>query len=114
MSQINWRRLQTDQDLDAALSASNEGTVALFKHSTRCSVSSMALKFFEQSWNYDDDQVTPYFLDLIAYRSLSNRIASELNVEHQSPQLILVRNGKAILNRSHNEINASEIRSHLG
>lgn len=109
MANVNWRILSSDTDLDEAIQRSHQNTVVLFKHSTRCSVSSMALRFFEQSWNYDDASITPYFLDLIQYRSLSNRIASEFAVDHESPQMIVVKDGMAILDRSHNMIDANAL-----
>jgi bacillithiol system protein YtxJ len=87
---------------------SNEKPVAIFKHSTRCSVSRMALKQFENEFN-SSDKVTPYFLDLIEYRAISNEIASRFGVTHQSPQLILVKEGKAIYNVSHSDIDAEEL-----
>lgn len=107
-NKINWNELTDLAQLDEIIAASNEKPVAIFKHSTRCSVSRMALKQFENQFN-SSDKVTPYFLDLIAHRDISNEIATRFGVYHQSPQLILVKDGKAIYNVSHSDIDAEEL-----
>jgi bacillithiol system protein YtxJ len=107
-NKINWNELTDLGQLNEIIALSNEKPVAIFKHSTRCSVSRMALKQFENEFNYSD-KVTPYFLDLIEYRAISNEIASRFGVTHQSPQLILVKEGKAIYNVSHSDIDAEEL-----
>lgn len=100
-SQMKWKELNNINDLESALKASYEQPVALFKHSTRCSVSLMAKKSVERFWDLDIDA---YYLDLIAYRDVSNSIAEQLEIYHQSPQMILVKDGKAIYDASHGSI----------
>ncbi|MFH6971517.1 bacillithiol system redox-active protein YtxJ [Flavobacterium petrolei] len=107
-NKINWNELTDLGQLNEIIAASNEKPVAIFKHSTRCSVSRMALKQFENEFN-SSDKVTPYFLDLIAHRDISNEIASRFGVTHQSPQLILIKEGKAVYNVSHSDIDAEEL-----
>lgn len=107
-NKINWTELTDLGQLSEIIEISNEKPVAIFKHSTRCSVSRMALKQFENEFN-SSDKVTPYFLDLIAHRDISNEIASRFGVMHQSPQLILIKEGKAIYNVSHSDIDAEEL-----
>ncbi len=107
-NKINWNELTDLGQLNQIIAASNEKPVVIFKHSTRCSVSRMALKQFENEFN-SSDKVTPYFLDLIAHRDISNEIASRFGVTHQSPQLILIKEGKAIYNVSHSDIDAEEL-----
>lgn len=107
-NKINWNELTDLVQLKEIIAISNEKPVAIFKHSTRCSVSRMALKQFENEFN-SSDKVTPYFLDLIAHRDISNEIANRFGVTHQSPQLILIKNGKAIYNVSHSDIDAEEL-----
>lgn len=102
---INWNELTDLAQLEEIIAISNEMPVAIFKHSTRCSVSRMALKQFENEFK-SADKVTPYFLDLIAHRDISNEISTRFGVTHQSPQLILIKEGKAIYNVSHSDINA--------
>ena len=107
-NKINWNELTDLGQLSEIIEISNEKPVAIFKHSTRCSVSRMALKQFENEFN-SSDKVTPYFLDLIAHRDISNEIASRFGVTHQSPQLILIKEGKAGYNVSHSDIDAEEL-----
>ena len=105
---INWNELTDLVQLDEIIAISNEKPVAIFKHSTRCSISRMALKQFENEFN-SSDKVTPYFLDLITHRDISNEIVNRFGVTHQSPQLILIKDGKAIYNVSHSDIDAEEL-----
>ena len=107
-NKIIWNQLTNLAQLNEITIISNEKPVAIFKHSTRCSISRMALKQFENEFN-SSDKVTPYFLDLIAHRDISNEIATRFGVHHQSPQLILIKEGKAIYNVSHSDIDAEEL-----
>lgn len=107
-NKISWIKLTNLGQLDEIRMLSNEKPVAIFKHSTRCSVSRMALKQFENEFD-SSAKVTPYFLDLIAYRDVSNAITNQFGVTHQSPQLILIKEGKAIYNVSHSDIDAEEL-----
>ncbi len=88
---------------------SNQGvTVLLFKHSTRCSISSMALSRLESKW-VDNDKIQTYYLDLLNHRDISNEIASLYQVEHASPQVLLIKDGMCIYHASHTAINAADI-----
>lgn len=107
-NKINWNELTDLGQLNEIIFVSNEKPVAIFKHSTRCSVSRMALKQFENEFDLSD-KVTPYFLDLIAHRDISNAIADRFGVTHQSPQLIVIKDGKAVYNVSHSDIDAEEL-----
>ena len=109
-NKMDWNLLTDLGQLNEIMSLSNENPVAIFKHSTRCSVSRMALKQFENEFD-SSDKVTPYFLDLIAYRDVSNEIANRFGVQHQSPQLILIKEGKAIYNASHSDIDANVLKT---
>ena len=101
----NWIPLtQSDQFLD--LSKNISGYTYLFKHSTRCSISSMA-KARLTDISFDDNSF--YYLDLLSYRDLSSLMETELGVEHQSPQLILLKDGKVVGSLSHNGISESNI-----
>jgi bacillithiol system protein YtxJ len=70
----------------------------------------MALKQFENEFDFSD-KVTPYFLDLIAYRDVSNEIMNRFGVQHQSPQLILIKDGKAIYSATHSDIDAGVLKT---
>ena len=110
---IRWNELSNVSDLEQAIELSFEKPVLLFKHSTRCSISSMALNRTESGWDIPEEELAPFYLDLIAHRDVSAAIADKLNVFHQSPQIILVKEGKAVLDASHNEIRVDLIKSGL-
>ncbi|OUL61003.1 bacillithiol system redox-active protein YtxJ [Flavobacterium sp. AJR] len=109
-TKINWIPLTSLEQLDEIETASKDKQILIFKHSTRCSISRMALKQFEKEFDLDN-KVNAYFLDLIAYRDVSNEIASRFNVVHQSPQLLLIKDGKSIYNASHSDIDAEALKS---
>ena len=112
-SKINWVSLTDLGQLNEISQLSNEKPVVIFKHSTRCSISRMALKQFENEYDLSDNEVTTYFLDLIAFRDISNEIASRFNVVHQSPQLLLIVGGKSVYDVSHSAIDADELKSKI-
>lgn len=107
-STIDWIQLTNLGQLNEIMTVSETNPVIIFKHSTRCSVSRMALKQFENEFDLKD-KVVAYFLDLLEYRNISNEIAQRFQVEHQSPQLILMKGGKAMYNVSHSAIDAEEL-----
>jgi bacillithiol system protein YtxJ len=111
-SKVGWRPLSNMGQLNEIINESAEKPVAIFKHSTRCSVSRMVLKQFDSEYDLED-KVTPYFLDLLAYRDLSNEIASRFGVTHQSPQLILIINGKSVYDASHSDIYADDLKRYI-
>jgi bacillithiol system protein YtxJ len=100
-----WINLEDLGQLNEIIIASEEKPVVIFKHSTRCSVSRMALKQFENEFNLQG-KMDAYYLDLIENRAISNEIASKFEVVHQSPQLLVIKNGKCIYNISHSDIDA--------
>ncbi|MEL1241113.1 bacillithiol system redox-active protein YtxJ [Flavobacterium flavipallidum] len=108
-SKINWENLTDLNQLGEIIFNSNEKPAVIFKHSTRCSVSRMALKQFENEFNLEEE-VTPYFLDLISYREISNEIANRFQVQHQSPQILVIKDGKSIYDASHSDIDAESLK----
>lgn len=108
-SKLDWNYLESMENLDAAEQLSHEKTVVLFKHSTRCSISRFVLKQFENTYDIPADKTAIYFLDLIEYRPISNEIAERFEVMHQSPQMIVLKEGKAIYDSSHESIDANAL-----
>ena len=106
-SQTFWKNIASEEDLNKAVEESFTKKVVIFKHSTRCQISKMVLKNFENEVQNSDKDVSYYFLNLIAHRDLSNKIAEDFDVTHQSPQLIVLENGKAIKDASHQSISIS-------
>jgi bacillithiol system protein YtxJ len=111
-SNINWIPLTNLAQLNDIENISNVKPIVIFKHSTRCSISRMALKQFEREYDLDET-VDTFFLDLIAHRDISNEIANRFNVYHESPQLILIKDGKAVYDVSHSDINAEALKNKL-
>ena len=85
------------------------GYSLIFKHSTRCSVSSMAKRRFEMDWDAIPADTNLYFLDLISYRAISAQIAETFQVHHESPQILLIKDGECVLDASHSDISAEEV-----
>ncbi|MBM3451602.1 MAG: bacillithiol system redox-active protein YtxJ [Bacteroidetes bacterium] len=107
-SNFQWKELSNENSIHQLLDESQERPILIFKHSTRCSISSMALSRFERDWDCNKD-VGLYFLDLLNFRNLSNVIADTLKVIHQSPQVIVIKKSEVVYQESHNGIDAREI-----
>lgn len=101
-SDFNWIPLIEEIQLDEMLEVSKIKTIAIFKHSTRCGISRGVLKQFEKQTNIEN--IDFYFLDLLNFRNISNAIAQKFEIEHQSPQLIILKNKKVITHASHHSI----------
>jgi bacillithiol system protein YtxJ len=108
---MKWTLLESAEQLHSI--KQQKGYSIIFKHSTRCSISMMAKRRFELEWDNLPSDVSLYFLDLIKYRDLSNLVATELLVHHESPQLLLIKDGECILDQSHGAISVDEALSVL-
>ena len=106
---MNWNRLETIEALDELIIKSYNAPIVLFKHSTRCSISSMALN--RMSSGIEDMDFS--LLDIIAYRDISNEVATRFNLIHQSPQVLIIHQGKCIFNTSHLGISSSVVEKQL-
>ena len=84
----------------------------IFKHSTRCSISAVAMQRLKRGMVPGEFDF--YYLDLISYRSLSNQVADQFDVTHESPQILVIRNGECVYDESHMSISADEIIENLG
>ncbi|RKS23307.1 bacillithiol system protein YtxJ [Flavobacterium endophyticum] len=109
---LNWNALTELKQLDSIVEESEEKPIVIFKHSTRCSISRMALKNFEREYS-DENSASLYFLDLLNHRDVSNEIAQRFHVIHQSPQLLLIKNGQSVYDVSHSEIDAEALKSKI-
>ncbi len=110
---MNWKDLTSIKELNSAISTSNDTLVVLFKHSTRCSISRMALKILEMGWDESLASVEAYYLDLLNHRDVSGSIAERFDVEHQSPQMLVLKGGAVLGVSNHSNINADEVKKHL-
>ena len=109
---MKWSELRSANQIDVIREESKENPILIFKYSSRCSISRMALDRLERNWNESDMQmVKPYFLDLITYRDVSNQIAEVFEVEHESPQVLIIDNEKSVYDQSHMGIHYESIKN---
>jgi bacillithiol system protein YtxJ len=112
---MNWTPLNTISQLDDIDALSKQQAVLIYKHSTRCHICTTALGRLERKWDAADDAtLKPYFLDLLKYREVSDAISQRYGVEHQSPQVLVIRNGKCVYSKTHMEISYDELMTAAG
>lgn len=104
---MNWIPLQEESQLNTIIADSNTTPQVIFKHSTRCATSSMVKTRLDK--NQAPDGINFYFLDLIKYRNISNKIAENFGIHHESPQVLVISDGKCIYNESHYGITFGEL-----
>ncbi|HEX6914448.1 MAG TPA: bacillithiol system redox-active protein YtxJ [Chitinophagaceae bacterium] len=104
---MDWIQLTSEAQIDEISEKSKAKPQVIFKHSIRCGVSSMALSRLERT--YVPMNAEFYLLDIISYRGISNRIAALFGVTHESPQVLVISNGKCVYDESHSGINMDEI-----
>lgn len=104
-----WKKIESEEDLARAIEDSFQNKIAIFKHSTSCFISRTVLKNFEKEVENSDQPVNVYYLDLLAHRPVSNKIAADFEIRHESPQLIVIENGKPVNSASHQDISLSQI-----
>jgi len=102
-----WNKLSTLEQLEFIKNDSNYSII--FKHSTRCSISTMAKNRLEKGTCELEGKATLYYLDLISYRPISNAVSDFFGVMHESPQILITKSGECVLDASHLEINVPEI-----
>ncbi len=105
---MNWTEINSLDQLHQIISESEQHPVLIYKHSTRCGTSRMVLDRLERNWN-GMTEIKPYFLDLISHREISNAIADTFGIEHESPQVLLIANGRAVYDDSHYAVNVQSI-----
>ncbi|HEX8268849.1 MAG TPA: bacillithiol system redox-active protein YtxJ [Flavobacterium sp.] len=106
---LDWKPLTEIKQLDEIAEESATIPVVIFKHSTTCGISRMALKNFERDYTIPGAAANIYILDLLEYREISKEIADRFGVTHQSPQILLIKDGKAIYDASHSDIDADAL-----
>ena len=109
-----WQVLSSEDQFSMILELSKEKPVAIFKHSTSCGVSAMAKYQLEEGWDISEEELSLFYLDLWKYRPVSNAVADHFGVTHQSPQLILIKDGKVAHHTSHHGVHLSGLKSIIG
>lgn len=109
---MDWKMIKDEHELDQILKRSESKPQVIFKHSTRCSISSVAKNRLERSEAPSGADF--YYLDIFGYRNLSNKVAALFNVHHESPQVLVIRNGICVYDESHMGISMAEIADIVG
>ncbi len=107
---MTWLKLEDDSTLEDITEKSKENPQVIFKHSTRCSISIMAKSRLERSTS--PGNIDFYYLDLIAHRDVSSKIADQFNVYHESPQVLVIKDGQCVYDESHSGISMEDIITH--
>lgn len=108
-AEVQWNLLERMTQLDEIVEESKSQPILIYKHSTRCGISGMTMNRLERSWSDELNKLKVYYLDLIAFRNISNEIAKKFGVYHESPQVIMIKDGRAIYDASHMEISVERI-----
>lgn len=106
---LPWKQLRSMEQLDQIEQDSKVRPVVIFKHSTRCGISSMTLRRFEKDYAVPEGAIDLYYLDLLSFRDISNEVAGRFQVWHQSPQMLILRNGQTVAHASHHGIQPASI-----
>jgi bacillithiol system protein YtxJ len=104
---MDWIVINSQDQLEEIKERSKTKPQVIFKHSTRCSISSMAKSRLERS--KQPGNIDFYYLDLINYRSLSNKLSEEFKVNHESPQVLVIKNGTCVYDETHSAIRMEDI-----
>ncbi len=104
-----WIDLNTLEQLDVINDRSKTKTQFVFKHSTRCGISRMVISQFKKDYQLSESEADLYYLDLLSYREVSSAIAETFNVMHESPQLLIIKNGVVVAHKSHGGINELDL-----
>ncbi len=107
---MHWIHLTDEEQLKQIVSKSQLKPQVIFKHSTRCSISAVALKRLQKEHQPSD--IDFYFLDLLANRGISNKISELFKIHHESPQILLIKDGECIYEESHLGISMDDILDH--
>lgn len=107
---MHWIHLTDEEQLKQIISKSQSKAQVIFKHSTRCSISAVALQRLQKVTQPSD--IDFYFLDLLSFRNLSNKIVDLFNVPHESPQVLVIRDGNCVFEESHMGISMNDIVEH--
>lgn len=108
--EVPWHPLTRLEQLDEIVKLSEKKTVVIFKHSTRCGISRMVLRSFEKEFEDEPEGAFRlYFLDLLSNRDISDEIAGRFDVRHESPQMLVIKDGKVVHHDSHHSIKAATL-----
>lgn len=111
---ISWIPITSPTDIDHIQARSTEVPCLIFKHSTSCNISAIAKYRLEDDWSAVTSDLETYYLDLLRHRDISRLIADTFEVQHESPQVLLISGGACIYDASHLDITVDELQEALG
>ena len=107
---MNWNDITSVHDIEAIIERSHTVPCLILKHSTTCPISSLAKNRLEKQWDIPAQELEPYYLDLLRHRDVSNYVASAFGVRHESPQVLLIKDGVSVRDASHLNIRVDLLR----
>ncbi len=111
---MEWKSLTTSEQIEQIKNDSQQNPVIIYKHSTRCGISSMVLSRLERAWNASEIPTADvYFLDLISNRDISQAIAATFNVQHESPQILVINQRECVYDASHTMVSYPKIKEQV-
>lgn len=110
---LPWISLHSIMQLEEITENSKVKTQLIFKHSTSCGISRMVLNMFTENYSLAKNQMDLYFLDLHAHREVSNEVGVHFQVLHQSPQLLIIKNGITVFHTSHGAISEVDLQQYV-
>lgn len=110
---LPWIPLNLIDQLHEIEEKSKIKTQVIFKHSTRCGISRMVLNQFVNNYNLTEKELDLYYLDLLSYRNVSDEVGFKFQVFHQSPQLLVIKNGIVVAHESHGAIQFIDLEKYL-
>jgi len=113
ISFVNWIPLKALEQLEEIKEISKSEAVAIFKHSTRCGISRMVIKLFEKKFDEELKDFKVYYLDLLNDRDISNEVGYRFQVQHQSPQLLVIKDGITAEHASHYDITSVDLKQYI-
>ncbi|MCK0159790.1 bacillithiol system redox-active protein YtxJ [Allomuricauda sp. F6463D] len=110
--ELPWVQLESQAQLEEIKENSKNKTQIIFKHSSTCGISRMVLNMFTKSYDTQLD-IVPHFLTIQSHRAISNAIAEEFGVRHESPQLLVIKNKEVVFHTSHGAISDTDLKEYL-
>ena len=110
---LSWTPLISVEEINTIREISKIQAILIFKHSTSCGISRMVMKQFESLFNEENKHLKVYYLDLLNFREVSSKLSEVFQVIHQSPQLLVIKNGISVYDESHNEITGVNLSKYI-
>lgn len=110
---LSWNPIQTTAQVDEIVLRSFSVPCLIFKHSTRCNISTIAKLRLEDDWSFSEEELEPYYLDLLSFRPVSDYVAEIFSIHHESPQALLIYKGECVFDTAHLDISVPELKEAL-